>query len=92
MDLLANTALRVRMDELRIALNAIEQTMTDTTPHSDQALLDDAWNMIVEELEELEELFAIDEANQMEDTRGCHACTGCGWCDDAMGYDPSGEI
>lgn len=88
-----NTAtLLARLAELQAQLNDIEQQMTETNPHSDQALLDDAWTAIDDEMQELEELLAIEEANQIEDTRGCHQCSGCVYCDEAWGYVPADEI
>jgi len=93
MDLLATTALRLRLAELQAQLNEIEHQMTETNPHSDQALLDEAWSTTVEEMEELQEILAMDEINAIEDTRGCHQCSGCANCDESTwGYDPNGEI
>jgi hypothetical protein len=92
MDLLATTALLARLDELQVELTRIERQQTETTPHSDQALLDDAWDTLVEEIEELQEILMVDEANALIDLRGCEMCSGCAYCDDAMGYDPVGEI
>jgi hypothetical protein len=92
MDLLATTALLARLDELQVELTRIEQHMTETNPHSDQALLDDAWDAIVAEMEELQEILMVDEANALVDLRGCEACSGCMYCESASGYDPAGEI
>lgn len=92
MDLLATTALLARLDELTLELTRIEQQMTETNSHSDQALLDDAWGMIVEEMEELQEILIVDEAKALMDLRGCEACSGCMYCESAPGYDPAGEV
>jgi hypothetical protein len=90
MNTLATTALLVRLDELQAELNALEKMMTDTDSHTDQALLDDVWNLIVNEMDNLQEILAIDEANQMVDTRDAQDP----YADYAYGdwYDPAGEI
>jgi hypothetical protein len=90
MDLLATTALLARLDELQVELTRIERQHTETIPHSDQALLDDVWNLIVNEMDNLQEILAIDEANQMVDTRDAQDP----YADYAYGdwYDPADEI
>jgi hypothetical protein len=90
MNTLATTALLVRLDELQAELNALEKMMTDTDSHSDQALLDDVWNLIVNEMDNLQEILAIDEANQMVDTRDSQDP----YADYAYGdwYEPADEI
>jgi hypothetical protein len=87
MDLLATTALLVRLDELQVELNALEARMA--LPHSDQALLDIAWDLIVNEMDNLHEILALDEANQMVDPRDEDP-----YADYAYGdwYDPADEI
>lgn len=92
MNTLATTALLVRLDELQAELNTLETMMTDTLPHSDQALLDDAWDLIVNEMDDLQEILAIDEANQMVDTR--EEFSQDPYADYAYGdwYEPADEI
>jgi hypothetical protein len=92
MNTLATTALLVRLDELQAELNALEKMMTDTDSHTDQALLDDVWNLIVNEMDNLQEILAIDEANQMVDTR--EAFSQDPYTDYAYGdwYEPADEI
>ena len=63
------TAILTRLDELQADLNALEKMMTDTNPHPDQALLDDAWDLIVNEMDTLQEILAVNEANQLVDPR-----------------------
>ena len=88
MDLLATTALLVRLDELQAQLNAIEQAMKDAG--SSQGTLDEAWTKTTREMDEIVEILAMSEA---EDTRGCQQCSGCAYCDDTLGqYDPRDEI
>ena len=90
MNTLATTALLVRLDELQAELNALEKMMTDTDSHTDQALLDDVWTLIVNEMDNLQEILAIDEANQMVDTRDSQDP----YADYAYGdwYEPADEI
>ena len=87
MDLLATTALLVRLDELQVELNALEARMA--LPHADQDSLDIAWDLIVNEMETLHEILALDEANQMVDPRDEDP-----YADYAYGdwYDPADEI
>ena len=86
------TAILARLDELQADLNALETMMTDTNPHSDQALLDDAWDLIVNEMENLQEILEVNEANQMVDTR--EEFSQDPYTDYAYGdwYDPADEI
>ena len=92
MNTLAPTALLVRLDELQAELNALEKMMTDTDSHTDQALLDDVWTLIVNEMDNLQEILAIDEANQMVDTR--EEFSQDPYTDYAYGdwYEPADEI
>lgn len=91
MDLLATTALLVRLDELQAQLNTIEQAMKDAG--SSQGTLDEAWTNTTREMDEIVEILAIAEMNKVEDTRGCQQCSGCAYCDESTwGYDPTGEI
>jgi hypothetical protein len=86
------TAILTRLDELQADLNALETMMSDTNPHSDQALLDDAWDLIVNEMENLQEILEVNEANQMVDTR--EEFSQDPYTDYAYGdwYDPADEI
>jgi hypothetical protein len=86
------TAILTRLDELQADLNALEKMMSDTNPHSDQALLDDAWNLIVNEMENLQEILEVNEANQMVDTR--EEFSQDPYADYAYGdwYEPADEI
>ena len=86
------TAILTRLDELQADLNALESMMTDTTPHSDQALLDDAWDSIVNEMDNLQEILAVNEANQLVDPR--EEFSQDPYTDYAYGdwYDPADEI
>jgi len=88
MDLLATTALLVRLDELQVELNALEARMA--LPHADQDSLDIAWDLIVNEMDNLHEILALDEANQMVDPRDAQDP----YADYAYGdwYDPADEI
>lgn len=91
MDLLATTALLVRLDELQAQLNTIEQAMNDAG--SSQGTLDEAWTKTTREMDEIVEILANAEMNKAEDTRGCQQCSGCAYCDDTLGqYDPRDEI
>jgi hypothetical protein len=91
MNTLATTALLVRLDELQAELNALEAQMaSNTLPHSDQALLDDAWDAIVAEMEQIQDIIAIDEANHMEDLRDAQDLYD--FAEAAACYDPSDEI
>lgn len=92
MNTLATTALLVRLDELQAELNALEKMMTDTDSHTDQALLDDVWTLIVNEMDNLQEILTIDEANQMVDTR--EEFSQDPYTDYAYGdwYEPADEI
>jgi hypothetical protein len=86
------TAILTRLDELQADLNALETMMSDTNPHSDQALLDDAWDLIVNEMENLQEILEVNEANQMVDTR--EEFSQDPYTDYAYGdwYEPADEI
>lgn len=78
-----------RLEELQQELNSIEAQMKEVNPHSDQAILDDAWTEVTEEIETLLELIW----NSMEDERSCANCSGCAYCEEsAPGYDPADEI
>jgi hypothetical protein len=92
MNTLATTALLVRLDELQAELNTLETLMSATNPHSVQVLLDDAWDLIVNEMDTLQEILAIDEANQMVDTR--EEFSQDPYTDYAYGdwYEPADEI
>lgn len=76
-----------RYDELLALLADVEEQMNDPTlSHSDQQLLDQAWEAYNEELEFLDEL------QQQEDDRpGCDHCAGCVYCTDSR-YDGSDEV
>ena len=88
------TDILARLDELQAELNTLEAQMATSTtlPHSDQALLDDAWDLIVTEMDGLQEILEINEANQMvdprdEDSQDPYAAYAYGdW------YDPADEI
>jgi hypothetical protein len=88
-----NTALELALDELVAALAEVEREMqTATLSHSDQQVLDQAWEYYTEQIELVEEML-LNAYNDTEDTRvGCECCAGCAYCDEAIGYDPSGEI
>ena len=99
MDLLATTALRLRLAELQVELNKIEQAMTDAG--SSQGTLDEVWTNVTREMDELVEILAIDEMNTMEcaDTLvemaqtgycGFECNFGCPTCSEQ--YDPRDEI
>jgi hypothetical protein len=87
------TSLETYLTDLRTALAEVERDQEDTTlPHSDQQILDQAWEYYTAEIEAVEEMM-IREFNDMEDDRiGCECCAGCAYCDEALAYDPSGEI
>ena len=84
------TAILARLDELQAELNTLEAQMT--LPHSDQALLDVAWDLIVNEMEALQDILAIQEANQLVDPREEESQDP--YADYAYGesYDPTDEI
>ncbi len=87
------TAILARLDELQGELNTLEAQMTSNTlPHSDQALLDVAWDLIVNEMEALQDILAIQEANQLVDPREEESQDP--YADYAYGesYDPTDEI
>jgi hypothetical protein len=86
------TAILTRLDELQADLNALETMMSDTNPHSDQALLDDAWDLIVNEMENLQEILEVNEANQLVDPR--EEFSQDPYADYAYGdwYEPADEI
>ena len=86
------TTILTRLDELQADLNALETMMSDTNPHSDQALLDDAWNLIVNEMENLQEILEVNEANQLVDPR--EEFSQDPYADYAYGdwYEPADEI
>jgi hypothetical protein len=84
------TAILARLDELQAELNTLEAQMT--LPHPDQALLDVAWDLIVNEMEALQDILAIQEANQLVDPREEESQDP--YADYAYGesYDPTDEI
>ena len=87
------TDILARLDELQAELNTLEAQMANNTlPHSDQALLDVAWDLIVNEMDGLQEILEINEANQMVDPRD--ASDQDPYADYAYGdwYDPADEI
>jgi acyl-CoA reductase-like NAD-dependent aldehyde dehydrogenase len=86
------TSLETYLTDLRTALAEVERDQEDTTlPHSDQQILDQAWEYYTAELEAVEEMLAVEQANTLTDTRGCDCCAGCLYCEEAR-YDPSDEI
>ncbi len=72
------------------ALAEVERDMANTTlSHSDQQILDQAWEFYTERIRMVEEILA----NQMEDKReGCARCSGCTYCEASPGYDATDEI
>jgi len=78
------------LDELVAALTEVEREMEDPTlSHSDQQVLDQAWEYYTEQIELVEEMLA----NLMEDAReGCASCSGCMYCEASPGYDATDEI
>lgn len=85
------TPLEAYLQTLVDALAEVERERTlETLSHSDQQILDQAWEFYTERIAMVEEILA----NQMEDTReGCASCSGCLYCDESSpGYDQSDEI
>jgi hypothetical protein len=90
-------ALEARYEDLLQQLAEIEREMEDTTlSHSDQQVLNQAWDDIDAQIYELDQIFedlAIQDANEMEDRPDCSSCAGCAYCEDsAPGYDEGDEI
>ena len=82
----------IRYFELLMELADIERQQEDLKlSHSDQQLLDQAWEEINNELEEIIEEQEKD--NAIEDNRECSRCSGCAYCEgDGGGYDGSDEV
>jgi hypothetical protein len=77
-----------RREELLHLLADVEKQMNDTTlSHSDQQLLDQAWEAYTEELDFLDEL-----QQQVDDRRGCEQCAGCVYCLRDASYDGNDEV
>ena len=78
-------------EELTKQLVDIEKQMEDKTlPHSDQQLMDQAWDEITRQIEELDQLFEmqddediINENEQVDNRDGCMYCPGCMYCEDS---------
>jgi hypothetical protein len=87
------STLQHALNDLVSALAEVERDMQDTTlSHSDQQMLDQAWEYYTEQIQLVEEMM-VNQFNEMEDVRiGCECCSGCAYCDEAAAYDPSGEI
>jgi ADP-dependent phosphofructokinase/glucokinase len=83
-------ALETYLQTLVDALAEVERDMANKTlSHSDQQILDQAWEFYTQRIAMVEDLLA----NLMEDTReGCARCSGCTYCEASPGYDPSDEI
>jgi hypothetical protein len=91
------------MESLLRQLADIERQMEDKTlSHSDQQLLDQAWEDINGQLNELDDIeepaavtVAVEEVDpdEWEDDRGCANCAGCAYCMTAGGgYDDADEV
>lgn len=77
-----------RREELLALLADVEKQMTDTTlSHSDQQLLDQAWEAYTEELDFLDEV-----QMQVDDRQGCEHCAGCVYCLKDASYDGADEV
>ena len=88
------SSLESYLEELRTALAEVERDMEDNTlPHSDQQILDQAWDYYTAEIEAVEEMLEAERANALRDTRSCERCAGCANCEEAApGYDGTDEI
>ena len=94
------------MEALLLQLVDIERQMEDKTlSHSDQQLLDQAWEDITDQINELDELAEYNEEphedvmaadvypDEWDDDRGCGNCSGCAYCmGDGGGYDGADEV
>jgi hypothetical protein len=77
------------LTELVSALAEVEREMDGTLSHSDQQVLDQAWEYYTKQIELVEEMLA----NLIEDAReGCASCSGCMYCEASPGYDGADEI
>lgn len=88
------SSLESYLEELRTALAEVERDMEDKTlSHSDQQILDQAWDYYTAEIEAVEEMLEAERANALLDTRSCERCAGCANCEEAApGYDGADEI
>ena len=88
-----NSALELSLNDLVSALAEVERDMQDATlSHSDQQVLDQAWDYYTEQIAAVEELLAS-QYNDLEDSRGCGLCSGClSGEESAPGYDPADEV
>lgn len=83
------TKLEAVLTELVSALAEVEREMGGKLSHSDQEILDQAWEYYTEQIELVEEMLA----NLLEDSRaGCASCSGCMYCEASPGYDGADEI
>jgi archaellum component FlaC len=90
-------ALEALYEDLLQQLADISRQDSSTLSHSDQQILDQAWDDITSQIEDLDHLFesmAIQDANTLEDDRpDCSRCAGCAYCGDSSpGYDESDEL
>jgi hypothetical protein len=92
---MSREALEALYQDLLQELADIEREQHDTTlSHSDQQVLDQAWEDCMQRMEETEDRLAELQANTVEDTRpDCSRCAGCAYCGDSSpGYDESDEL
>lgn len=91
-------ALEADYQDLLAELDEIEREQHDTTlSHSEQQMLDQAWDDCMRRIELTEELLARAEEealNQEDDDRpDCSRCAGCAYCEEsAPGYDGADEV
>jgi archaellum component FlaC len=91
-------ALEAVYEDLLQQLADISRQDSSTLSHSDQQILDQAWDDVSAQIYELDQLFesmAIEDANTLEDDRpDCSRCAGCAYCgESSLGYyDESDEV